>query len=297
MKNQTRSLWHPRILPDGGKWLSVLGILTFGLSGNASASWLDSDFWCQVYGCIVVSDGRAFDFYDVYDFSTGRTVRVGQPLIAWSGNPYQGSGTVDPVKTGTLEAMSTPGALQGLLLDIGQNDMGQGEGYINDGNASGYLDLGDSLKAFSLNPMTDVVLKDRAFKHSFYIAARTDFYLYGRASLQSSSGDLQQYINPSMTGIDVSIIRSGVDSGFAFGSATADPDFVPASGINDLDDFWGTPTRLADFRRTSGTWSGNAADVAMQAVRVDVEYQLPEPDFSYGTGELDYRVEYLFYNR
>ncbi|MCB1757098.1 MAG: hypothetical protein KDJ38_16360 [Gammaproteobacteria bacterium] len=291
------ALQYLRLLPSGSKWGLVYVILTLGMVNNAGASWLDSDYWCRVYGCIAVGDGNAWDIYDVYDFSTGRTVRAGQPLIAWSGNPYQGSGTVNAVKTGTLNPVDTPNTYQGVLIDIDQNGDSLADGLLSDANASGYLDLGDGLAEFGLTPQTDIVLKDRAFKHSFYIAARTDFYVYGRAWLQSGSGELADSISPEQTGLGVDMVRTGVDNGFAFGSSTTDPDFVPASGIADLDDIWNTPKRLAEFRRNGGTRASNSNDVANQAVRVDIEYQLPEPDFSYGTGELAYRVEYLFYNR
>lgn len=272
-------------------------LLALTLSNLAEASWLDSDYWCRVYGCVVASDGRAWDIYDVYNFSNGRTVSPGSPLIAWSNNPHQGSGVVDAVNTGTIEPVTGPGANQGLMIGIDQNADGAEDLSVNDNAASGYLDLGDSLSAFTLSPATDIVIKDGVLQHSFYVASRTDFYIYGRAQAQVQSGQLASKVSPDDTGLAISMVRQGNDSGFSFGGNTTDPRFRPISGVDSLQDIWGTPTRIAEFRRSGGTRSGNARDVSTQSVRVDVEYELPDPDFSYGTGSLNYRVEYLFYNR
>ncbi len=278
--------------------LLVLILITLLVMPTASlASWLDSDYWCRVYGCVVASDGRAYDIYDVYNFNTGRTVPVGSPLIAWSNNPHQGSGVVDSVVTGGLNPVAIPDAGESLLLGIDSDGDQQANISVNDTNSNGFLDLGDSLSEFSLSPVSDVVLKNGVVAHSFYVASRTDFYVYGRASLQSHSGQLASEILPEDTGLEVSMVRSGIDSGYSFGSRTANPGFSAASGITSLQDIWGVATRVAEFSRSGGTRSRNSNDVSTQSVRLDFQYDLPEPDFSYGTGSLNYRVEYLFYNR
>ena len=286
-------------LPVVRNFFRVSAVFLFlGITSNTTqASWLDSDYWCRIYGCVVASDGRAWDIYDVYNFSTGRTVSPGSPLIAWSQNPHQGSGTVDSVITGTIDPVSGPGAGQGLMIGIDQDGDGTEDLSIADNTSNGYLDVGDSLSTFSLSPITDVVLTEGVLRHSFYVASRTDFYIYGRASVQSQSGQLASVVTPDQTGLAVSMVRRGNDSGFSFGSNTSNPRFSASSGIDSLQDIWGNATRVAEFRRSGGTRSRNASDVSTQSVRMDFEYRLPEPDFSYGTGALDYRVEYLFYNR
>ncbi len=293
----TSALKAARNLLFHGKYLSILISVLLLPIQSVQASWLDSDYWCRVYGCVVSSDGSAFDIYDVYDFSTGRTVPRGAPLIFYTGNPYQGTGVVNAVKTGTLTPAATPGVNQGMLVDIDQDGDLIADVPTLDGNMSGFLDLGDSLSSFSLSPNSAVILKDRAYTHSFYVASRTDFYIYGRAFLQSQSGDLISAISPDQTGFEIRMVRTGTDNGFSFGTVTANPRFRATRRITSLNDFWGVPTALAEIRRGTGTRGGNSPNVEDQAVRIDMEFQPPPPDFSYGTGELNYQVEYLFYNR
>jgi hypothetical protein len=263
----------------------------------AYASWLDSDYWCRVYGCVVTSDGNAYDIYDVYNFSTGRTVPVGSPLIPWSNNPHQGSGIVDPLDTGTLTPAQAPGPGQSEMLGIDQNGDLLPDVQFSDSNGNGFLDLGDSVAAFSLNPVSDILWRDGMLRRSFYIASRTDFYLYARSSLRSASGPLATRVTPDQTGLRVSMVQSGNDSGFAFGSRASNPRFRATTGITSLQDVWGNATRVAEFRRSRGTHGSYSSDVAAQSVRVDFEFRMPPPDFSLGTGSLNYQVEYLIYNR
>jgi hypothetical protein len=272
-------------------------ILILSAPSITLASWLDSDYWCRVYGCVVASDGVAYNIYDVYDFTAGTSVSTGSQLIAWSNNPYIGVGTVDTVETGTLVQSTQPDATQGQLLGIDEGGDGALDFPVVDANNSGYLDLGDQVMAFTLSSLTDIVAQDGQIRHSFYVASRTDFSLYGRASVAYQSGDLGALITPDLTTFSLSMTRRGVDDGFSFGSATANPRFNLAPGVDSLNAFWGSFTELASFRRAAGTRRNNAAEVASQSVRLDFQYTLPEPDFFYGTGELNYKVEYLFYNR
>lgn len=287
---------HKRLLIIN-KRFAVFAILLTMWSSGVFASWLDNDYWCRVYGCVVTSDGTAFDIYDVYDFSQGRGVSVGSPLVFWSSNPYQGSGLVDAVSTGTLQPISEPTSLQGSLWGVDQNGDGSAEQELLDNNNSGFIDLGDSFLSIPLGIATDVVNADGANTHSFYVASRTDFYIYGTATLLSETQNMSSNVSPSETGFSVSMLQRGDDAGFSFGSATSNPNFVASNGINDLNDIWGVPTRIAEFRRNAGTRRANSADVKNQAVRVDIEFKVPAPDFSFGTGELKYKVVYDFYNR
>ncbi len=279
------------------KCFAVSAILLTLWSGWANASWLDDDYWCRVYGCVVTSDGTAFDIYDVYNFSSGSSVSAGSPLMSWSGNPYQGSGFVDVVTSGSLNPATEPSSTQGSLLGIDHNGDGIADQYIQDNNSSGFIDLGDSFHSIPLGVATDIVNDANANKHSFYVASRTDFYIYGTATLLSETQNMSSNVAPNETSYSISMQQTGSDEGFSFGSATSNPRFAAISGINDLGDIWGVPTRIAEFKRSAGTRSTSSTDVKNQAVRVDVEFQMPAPDFSFGTGELNYKVVYDFYNR
>lgn len=297
MKANAGNLSRQKRLLTISKRFAVSAILLTIWSGFASASWLDDDYWCRVYGCVVTSDGTAFDIYDVYDFSRGSGVSVGSPLVFWSSNPYQGSGLVDAVSTGTLRPIADPNSSQGSMLGIDQNGDGIADQDILDNNNSGFIDLGDSFLSIPLGISTDVVNGSDANKHSFYVASRTDFYIYGTATLLSETQNMSSNVSPGDTGFAVSMVQQGADGGFSFGNATSNPRFFATNGINDLDDIWGVPTRIAEFRRNAGTRRSNSTDVKNQAVRVDIEFKTPAPDFSYGTGELSYKVVYDFYNR
>ena len=86
----------------GGRAFVLWLLAMLGLSGPAAAqSWIESDYYCRVYGCVVVHDGYSFDVYDNYNFATGGVVGPNERMIAWAGNPFQGTGTVNPVFTGT----------------------------------------------------------------------------------------------------------------------------------------------------------------------------------------------------
>ncbi|MEL6664337.1 MAG: hypothetical protein AAFR33_15190, partial [Pseudomonadota bacterium] len=56
-------------------WLRfcILAVCAAGawIADAAAQSFLDSDFYCRTYGCVVVHDGNTFDVYDNYNFSTG----------------------------------------------------------------------------------------------------------------------------------------------------------------------------------------------------------------------------------
>lgn len=297
MKANASILSHRERLLKFSKQIFAFAILLAIWSGSVSASWLDNDYWCRVYGCVVTSDGTAYDIYDVYDFSRGRAVSVGSPLKFWSSNPYQGSGMVDAVSTGTLQPIVEPSSTQGSLLGIDQNGDGIADQEMLDSNNSGFIDLGDSFLSIPLGVATDIVNSNDTTKHSFYVASRTDFYIYGTATLLLETQNMSDNVSPSETSFNVSMQQKGTDAGFSFGSATSNPDFVATNGINDLGDIWGVPTRIAEFKRSAGTRRTNSTDVKNQAVRMDIGFRAPAPDFSFGTGELNYKVVYDFYNR
>ncbi len=292
-----------RNLEFSGKKQSIVSkfilatVLFAGFNQSGFTSLLDNDYYCRVYGCLMVGDGSAFDVYDVYIFSTGGVVPNGAELIHWSGNPIDGAGNVDLLVSGTQNIAVKPGVGQGLLVGLDQTGNALAEDAVVDTNGSGYLDLGDSMASAQLSSMTSVVLKDRAFKHSIYVASRTDFDIYGHASLLHKSTGFAGSITEDNTGFQIFKVQQGSDDGIAFGSAASDPRFIAISGINNLSNLWGAPTTLASFRRANGTHRRRASTLMEQSVRIDFEYQLPIPDFSLGVGVLDYQVEYSFHNR
>ncbi len=272
-------------------------VFVAGSSQSALATILDSDYYCRIYGCLMIGDGTAYDVYDVYNFTTGEVVPIGGQLIRWSGNPIVGVGNVDVLVSGTQITAEMPGTGEGVLLGLDQNGDQLADESVQDINETGYLDLGDAMTFASLSSMTTVVLKDRAYKHSIYMASRTDFEMFGQASLLSQSVGFANSVSAVNTGFQISKVQSGSDDGVSFGGDASNPRFRASKGVNNLNDLWGVPTKIAVFRRANGTHRLSASALADQSVRVDFEYQPPMPDFSLGTGTLDYRVEYSFYNR
>ena len=147
-------------------------------AGGAQASFIDSDFYCRVHGCVIVHDGFTFDVYDIFVFANGSTVPPGGRMIPWSGNPFQGSGEVKPVFTGTRTEgfHSVPLQDQGVRLGIDTNGDGVADlSPLDDGD--GFLDAGDSFGPFNLSAGADLVSDSTSAQRSFYLSSRTDFFL------------------------------------------------------------------------------------------------------------------------
>lgn len=273
--------------------LSVLAALP-----GASASWLDSDFYCRTYGCVVVHDGFSFDVYDNYVFATGGTVPVGGRMIPWTGNPFEGTGGVNPVITGTRTEgfHSVPLQDQGVVLGIDTNGDGVPDRLPQDSNNSGFLDAGDQLDPFHLNLRTDLVAANTSAQRSFYLSSRTDFYLSAEARLLGPGGGLNAPQQLDNIGFDYGVTRRGFDDGMAFGANARNGNFIRSIGaVNDLGDLLGTPTRIMEFRQPIRR--RNAADLPSQSVRFDYVYGFEGYDLSMGDGHLQYEIEFDFYNR
>ena len=210
--------------------------------GTAHASWLDSDFYCRVHGCVVVHDGISFDVYDNYDFATGTTIGPGARMIPWSGNPFQGIGGVNPVITGTLTEglYGVPLVDQSSILGIDEDGDGFADRLPVDFNGSGFLDAGDSLDPFSLNMSTDLVSTTSSAQRSFYLSSRTDFYLTAEVSIVGPLDALnspQQISNVSFT---YALTRNGTDDGMSFGAnARRGNQFRDIGNVTTLGDIYG----------------------------------------------------------
>ncbi|MEM6554963.1 MAG: hypothetical protein AAF642_03765 [Pseudomonadota bacterium] len=283
-------------------WTSLNGlILSAGAllsAPGASASWIDSDFYCRVYGCVVVHDGFSFDVYDNFVFATGGTVPAGERMIPWTGNPFQGAGGVNPVITGsrTEGFHSVPLEDQSVLLGIDTNGDGIPDRLPNDGNSNGFLDAGDSLDPFNVSLSTDLVAADTSAQRSFYLSSRTDFYLTAEARLIGPTDNFNAANLLNRIAFDYGVTRQGIDDGMAFGADTRNGNYIQSvTGIDTVSDLFGSPTQIMEFRNDIRL--RNAVDLPSQSVRFDYVYGFANYDLSMGDGHLQYELEFDFYNR
>jgi len=274
----------------------ILGMLS--ASPTATASWIDSDFYCRVYGCVVVHDGFSFDVYDNYVFTTGGTVPAGGRMIPWTGNPFQGSGGVNPVITGSrTEGFHTvPLQDQSVVLGIDTNGDGVPDRLPNDSTNTGFLDAGDTLDPFLVSLSTNLVAADTSAQRSFYLSSRTDFYLTAEARLTGDNDGFNTENLLNRVGFDYGVTRSGVDDGMAFGADTRNGNYIRTIGnAQSVADLFGTPTQIMEFQNAIRL--RDAADLPSQSVRFDYVYGFSEYDLSMGEGHLQYEIEFDFYNR
>ena len=283
-------------------WTSLKGLLLSAgalLSApGASASWIDSDFYCRVYGCVVVHDGFSFDVYDNFVFATGGTVPAGDRMIPWTGNPFQGAGGVNPVITGTRnEGFHTvPLEDQSVLLGIDTTGDGIPDRLPNDGNSNGFLDAGDTLDPFNVSLSTNLVAADTSAQRSFYLSSRTDFYLTAEARLIGPTDNFNTANLLNRVAFDYGVTRQGVDDGMAFGADTRNGNYIQSlTNIDTVGDLFGSPTQIMEFRNDIRL--RNAADLPSQSVRFDYVYGFADYDLSMGDGHLQYELEFDFYNR
>ncbi len=279
------------------KWWMVSGAACLS-SFSANASWLDSDFYCRVYGCVIAHDGFSFDVYDNYNFATGTEIGRNEQMIRWSGNPVQGSGGVNPVITGsrTEGFYNVPVTDQSSILGIDFDGDGVPDRLPNDANNSGFLDAGDSLDPFALTVSTDLVAADTSAQRSFYITSRTDFFLTAEATLIGDSDELNNLDMLENVDFNFGVTRQGVDDGMAFGAdARTGNYFRSFNNVDSVADLFGSPRRIMVFRNDIRL--RDAADLPSQSIRFDYVYGLGEYDMSMGEGFLQYEIEFDFYNR
>lgn len=278
--------------------LFIVAITALVTSPGAQASWIDSDFYCRVYGCVVVHDGFSFDVYDNYVFATGGTVPNGGRMIPWTGNPFQGAGGVNPVITGsrTEGFHSVPLQDQCVVLGIDTNGDGVPDRLPVDANGSGFLDAGDSLDPFAVSLSTDLVAADTSAQRSFYLSSRTDFYLTAEARLIGPTDGFNTANLLNRVEFDYGVTRQGVDDGMAFGADTRRGNYIRSIGnANTVGDLYGSPVQIMEFRNAIRL--RNAADLPSQSVRFDYVYGFGGYDLSMGDGHLQYELEFDFYNR
>lgn len=274
----------------------LLGTLVFVLP--AHATWIDDDPICESYGCVVVHDGISFSVYDNYDIAAGRTLSPGEPLIQRTTNTLPGTGTVNPVITGSLnEALSTaPLADQGAMLGIDTNGDGIGDRFPLDANNSGFLDAGDSLNPFDITQNTSIVGTSTSYQRSFYISSTTDFYMAAQALSGISGVGIDATSKLNTIGFTYQLTTRGNDDGMAFGRRSQ-PGNVnrPIGNVTTMADLIGQPVQIMEFRKAIK--KKNAQTIAEQSVRFDYVYDFGGYDLSMGNGELNLEIEFSFYSR
>lgn len=263
-----------------------------GTGSSAAQSFLDSDFFCRVKGCVIVHDGFTFDVYDAHIFANNGTVPPGGQLIPWTGNPFQGSGDVNPVFTGTR----TEGFHilhdddQGVPFTISSS----GGSTLTDSSGDGVLDINDVLSPFTLNGGTSVGLVETAIQRSFYLSSRTiGFRIRSRAALRNSASSFNTASNLSRVFFDYGITASGNDDGMSFGRSSRVAGFRRLGNIDDLGALQGGGEFIAQFARAIRT--RNDPSQAEQSIRFDYVYGFENYDLSLGAGDLQYEIEFDFF--
>lgn len=272
----------------------ALAALAFGLCtvDTASASFLDTDFYCRTYGCAVVHDGQNYDIYDNWQFNIARCcVPVGSPMQSYYNRAES------PNLTGTLDSIigTDPNADESMMLGITQNGSTLDASIFDDGD--GYLDAGDTLNAFTLSSATDIKLagKGEAYSHSFFISSRnTRFSMRAIATITNATGDFSSTIGLGDIKLTPSISSRGNDGGFDYGRRANAGNITIVSGVDDLGDLSGLPTQIMEFERNNGIRQRNG-DIDEQSIRLDLLYTMPRYDLSMGTGSLDINVIFDFY--
>jgi len=268
---------------------TLISLAALASAAPASASFLDSDFWCRTYGCAVVYDSQTYEIYDVYQFATySCCVAYGSPMPTYY-NPIQSLRT-----TGTTDIPdAAPAAGEGFGFDI----IDGSQIITRNDDGDGYLDASDNFSAFTLSSNTDLQLdsKGQAYSHSFWISSRnTRFSLRARASISEVSGDFSNTLTLGDIKLDTNVSESGNDNGFEYGSRANDGSITILTGIDDLGDLESSPTRLINFGRFNGIRQRNG-DLAEQTIRIDFNYRMPDYDMSMGIGEMNVDVIFDFY--
>lgn len=270
----------------------LAGTALASLASTAQASFLNKDFWCRTYGCVVLHDGVNYDIYDNCLFASNSCcVPVGGQMIDF----YTRAG--DTNVTGLLGGTgpNLPDRDEGFIFGITQDGSSINASIIDNGD--GYLDASDSLGAFTLNPNTDIRLdgSGRSYSHSFFISSRnTRFSLRALASISNATGDFANTIQLGDIKLTPSFEISGNDAGFQFGSRANTSNIQIVSGVDNLGDQTVVPTQIMNFGRQQGIRQRNG-DIDEQTIRLDFLYEMPDYDLSMGTGSVNVDVTFDFY--
>lgn len=267
-------------------------LFVVGLPEAEAQSFIDSDFFCRVKGCVIVHDGFTFDVYDAHIFTTNGTVPPGGQLIPWTGNPFEGTGDVNPVFTGTRN--------EGFHI-LHNSDQGvpftlvtAGQPTNSDSNGSGILDADDVLNSFTLSPTLAVGILETSIQRSFYLSSRTiGFRIRADARLRGDADSFNSLGNLDRVFFDYGITPNGNDDGMAFGAAAQSAGFTRLGSFSNLGSISGAGDFIAEFPQAIR--QQNNPSQAEQSIRFDYVYGFQNYDLSLGAGELQYQIEFDFF--
>jgi len=287
--------YQGRISPYKLSLRSGLALFFAGLAFEASAqtSFLDTDFFCQNFGCVVIHDGQDFDIYDNYRFATNSCcIPFGAQMISF----FTRAGETNQTGTTQRAINFRPDSSQSFRLGIVQAAGGQPTiSTFDDGD--GFLDAGDSLSRFTIAADTDLSLDNdaRSYSHSIFISSRnTRFSVRAQAEIDNVTGDFQQTLGLDDIAVDVGVTRRGNDDGFNFGARANTSQSTFSSTVSTLDDLTSGQVEIAEFRRFAGIRT-RTGSINQQLIRLDLEYTMPDYDLSMGLGSLDATVTIDFF--
>ncbi len=275
----------------------ILPLIGAVAGGNAQASFLDDDFHCQTYGCVIVHDGENFDVYDNFNFATGGVVPPGGRMIRRVDAALPGLADVNPVVTGTLSPGDDafPGEGEGALLGFdGNSNPNDPVDVLPSNDTNGLLDAGDVFGPVELRRNTSIGLVENEFERSFFITSTTDFFLGARVVV-SGQGDLADPSSLENTALEYRTRTRGSDGGLRFGRDARRGGFRRLGSFRSLDDLFGSTRLIAEFRRDIRRRASDS--LADQSIRFDYVYGFETYDLSLGSGELNYTIEFDVFNR
>lgn len=280
------------MIPRG---LLCLALPLFMWPASAHASFLDSDFFCRVKGCVIVHDGVSFDVYDLHVFATNGTVPPGGELIPWSGNPFQGIGQVNPVFTGTItEGFHViPTGAQGVQIGFASSLNGHIQ-QVSTGDTNGLLDAEDVFAAVRLDSNTRLRTLETSIQRSFYLSSRTEgFRISAVTSLQGSADALNQTTTLANVLFDYGVTLQGNDAGLRFGTAATNGGFRKLGNFTTLSPLANTSQMIAEFPQPIRQRFDSS--LPAQSIRFDYIYGFEGYDLSLGAGNLQYQIEFRFF--
>lgn len=240
-------------------------------------------------------DGVSFDVYDVHIFATNGTVPPGGELVPWTGNPFQGTGQVNPVFTGTITEgfHILPAKTQGAQIGFSQTLNGQiTQTAISDSN--GLLDAEDVFAAVRLDGGTQLRTLETSVQRSFYISSRTSgFRISARTSVIGTQDALRHADILSNVAFDYGVSLNGNDAGLVYGTAASDGGFRKLGNFSSLSPLVNPGQMIAEFPQAIRTRFSTS--LPAQSIRFDYVYGFEGYDLSLGAGSLEYQIEFDFY--
>jgi hypothetical protein len=266
---------------------------SIAFEASAQTSFLDTDFFCQNFGCVVIHDGQDFDIYDNFRFASNSCcIPFGAQMISF----FTRAGETNQTGTTQRAVNFRPDPNQSFRLGILQAANGNPTlSTFDDGD--GFLDAGDTLSRFSISTNTDVGLDsdERSYSHSIFISSRnTRFSVRAQAEIDNVTGDFEQTLGLDDIAVDVGVTRRGNDDGFDFGARGSTANSTFSSTVNTLDDLTSGQIEIAEFRRFAGIRT-RTGSINQQLIRLDLEYTMPDYDLSMGLGSLDATVTIDFF--